>query len=265
MISKKKKNLILNFLIFVIFFFISCSKDETQNDEIKPLKILKIKGVDASFLPTLRQSNIALINRNNQIEDPLLTLKNNGVNTIRLRIWNNANDANSSISKVKILAQEIKSLGMKTLICVHYSDTWADPGTQSKPLAWQNSNFETLKNQVYEFTKEIMTQINPEYIQIGNEINSGLLWQEGHINNLNQMKQLLQEGIKAVRESNSNTKIILHFAGIENSNWFFTQVNSLNYDIIGISYYPIWHGKDLNLLAQSVKFDWEKLAVKNLF
>ena len=75
-----------------------------------------------------------------------------------------------------------------------------------------------MKNQVYEFTKEIMIQINPEYIQIGNEINSCLLWQEGHIIKLNQMKQLLQEGIKALQDSNSNTKIILHFAGIENLN-----------------------------------------------
>lgn len=240
-------------LFYFIFSMFSCSKDQVKNNPVETPKILEIKGADISFLPTLRNSALVFYNANNQAEDILITLKNNGVNTIRLRIWNNIQDANSSFNQVKNLTQELKNKGFKVLISVHYSDTWADPGTQTKPFAWQNSNFETLKIQVYNFTKEIMTQINPDYIQIGNEINSGFLWQEGHINNLNQMKQLLEQGIKAVKDTNANTKIILHYAGLENVNWFFTQVQSLNYDIIGISYYPIWHGKDLNLLAQTLK------------
>ncbi|VXB88024.1 Arabinogalactan endo-beta-1,4-galactanase [Flavobacterium sp. 9AF] len=243
---------ILKFILIFAFFFYSCSKNELGNDPKIEENNLQIKGADISFLPEIRQTNIVLKNRNNQIEDPLHTLKAEGVNTIRLRLWKNPSTNNSSFETVKQLSEEAKSLGLKVLLTVHYSDTWADPANQIKPSLWNSLSISNLKDSVYNYTKKIVNEINPEYLQIGNEINNGLLWPEGNVNNLPQMLELLQSGINAVRETNVSTKIILHFAGHANANWFFSQVNSLNYDIIGISYYPKWHGKDLNALQENL-------------
>ena len=98
-----------------------------------------------------------------------------------------------------------------------------------------------------------MTEIEPEYIQIGNEINTGILFPHGDIvNNPNQFLELINQGVSAVRSSSSTTKIILHCAGYEASQWFFNLVDEVDYDIIGISYYPKWHGKSFEELEDQL-------------
>lgn len=226
--------------------FIGCNKEYPIKPNIN--STIFIKGVDASFLPEIRTTNISFYNAETIKEDMLLTLKNAGVNTIRLRIWNNPTNRHSNLTEAKTFAEEIKQLNMKVWVTVHYSDTWADPGAQTKPLTWQNINFSQLKDSVYYFTKNIVQQINPDYIQIGNEINNGLLWPDGSTNNLNQMVELLQSGAKAIRNVNTSSKIMIHHAGYKNAEWFFNQIKSVDYDFIGISYYPTWHGKSLDTL-----------------
>lgn len=238
---KMIKNLLL---LFVIIVFGSCSKSEEENTFVEE-KQLAIKSCDLSFLPQIRLSDFVCKNLDGETEDMLITLKNQGVNTIRLRIWNNPSDGHSGFEEVKNLAQEIKNKGLKVWITVHYSDSWADPAKQTKPEAWSSANYEELKNEVYNYTKTIVTQINPDYIQIGNEINSGFLWPEGNITNKQNMIGLLASGIKAVRDNSQQTKIMLHYAGYENANAFYSDLSSLDYDIIALSYYPFWHGKNL--------------------
>jgi arabinogalactan endo-1,4-beta-galactosidase len=154
---------------------------------------------------------------------------------------------------VKNISQEIKNLGMKVMLSVHYSDSWADPSHQTKPQEWDHISFASLKDSISVYTKKIVTEINPDYIQIGNEINNGFIFPEGNIQNLAQMKSLLQAGISAVKSTNPTTKVILHFAGFQNANSFFSQFSDLNYDLIGISYYPNWHGKNLTELQQNLE------------
>jgi arabinogalactan endo-1,4-beta-galactosidase len=137
---------------------------------------------------------------------------------------------------------------MKVWLSVHFSDTWADPGNQAKPAAWNGISFSRLKDSVSVYTKKIVTEINPDYIQIGNEINSGFLFPEGSLNNLNQLKELLTAGTQAVRANAPNCKIMLHCAGYDVADYFFSTLSSIDYDIMAVSYYPIWHGKDLNQL-----------------
>jgi arabinogalactan endo-1,4-beta-galactosidase len=142
---------------------------------------------------------------------------------------------------------------LKLWLTVHYSDSLADPGKQTKPAAWQSLSFAELKDSVYEYTATIMDRLAPDYIQIGNEINSGFLWPTGNIwNNESQCIDLLTSGIQAVREQNDSTKIMMHYAGINNAINFFQKLTSLDYDAIGISYYPLWHGKDLGLLESTI-------------
>lgn len=183
----------------------------------------------------------------NQVEDMLETSKQNGVNVIRLRLFKDPQPAlaASSFQKVKQLSSEIRSKGMKVLLSVHFSDTWADPSQQTVPLSWGSLSFEHLKDSVAVYTQKIMHQIQPDYIQIGNEINNGLLFPHGQISNLTACKELLTASINKVRTIKPNCKIILHYAGHQDADTFFAQFSDLDYDIAGISYYPMWHGKDL--------------------
>lgn len=232
----------------------SCSRNESQLVE-EPVvsKTLEIKGADLSCLPELRASGIQLKNSVSQPEDALLSLKKAGVNVIRLRLWKDPETSNSSFQTVKKLSQEIKNLGMKVMLTVHYSDTWADPGNQKKPQKWTHLSFPQLQDSVSVYTTKIITEINPDYLSIGNEINSGFLFPEGNIQNISQLKTLLQKAISSVKSTNPNTKIILHYAGFENATSFFKNFSDLNYDIIGLSYYPHWHGKSLTDLQQNLE------------
>ncbi len=230
-------------VIILILAIVSCTKPAIVAAPSE--KTLEIKGVDISYLPELRKYNISIKNTSGIAEDMLTTLKNEGVNTCRIRLWVKPTNDNSSFNEVKALSQEVRNLGLKVWITVHYSDNWADPGKQTKPSQWAQANFAQLKDSVYAYTKKIVTEINPDYIQIGNEINSGLLWPDANISNITQMKAILQQGIKAVRDNQPRTKIMLHYAGYQYANSFFSNFLDLDFDIIGLSYYPFWHGKDL--------------------
>lgn len=219
---------------------ISCSSTEdTAPQQSAPFTI---KGVDASLVPQVRASGITTKNTSGQPEDMLQTLKNEGVNTIRLRLWKDPDNSVSGFAEVQSFAQEIKAMGMKVWLTVHYSDTWADPGNQQKPQAWAGLTGTALSEAVYQYTKDVVQQIRPDYIQVGNEINSGFLWPDGSWENTQQFHLLLAEGIRAVRETSPETKIMLHYAGYEGATSFVSGLSGLDYDIIALSYYPVWHG-----------------------
>jgi arabinogalactan endo-1,4-beta-galactosidase len=237
----------------LLYFFtclFSCSSDSTTENpsptpEPTPITEQVIRGADMSFLPLI-ESEGTTYKHNGQAQDALITLKNAGCNVVRIRLWVNPIDATSSLNEVKNLALRVKQQNMKVWLTVHYSDTWADPSNQTKPVAWQNLSFADLKNSVTAYTAQIMDQINPDIIQIGNETNDGMLWPEGRLSsNESQYIQLVTTAIQAIRSKSTTTKIMLHYAGISGSDWYFSKVGSLDFDYIGLSYYPIWHGKSL--------------------
>ena len=244
------KKLIFCFLTLAL---ISCSSggDSPEPTPI-PTEDSFIRAADLSFLPEIEAAGVSF-KYNNTVQDPLLTLKNAGVNYIRIRLWNNPSNGHSNLSEVKQLATKVRTHGMKVWLTVHYSDTWADPGNQTKPVAWQNLNFSDLKSAVSVYTTQVVTEIKPEIIQIGNETNDGFLWPEGKLStNETQYLELTNTAISSVKTANSATKIMLHFAGISSSaDWYFNKVKNLNYDYIGISYYPVYHGTSLTDLKTS--------------
>ncbi len=212
-----------------------------------------IKAADVSFLPLI-ESDGTIYKKNGLAENPLTTLKNAGCNTLRIRIWNNPTDGHSGFEEVKNFALRAKNAGFRVWLTVHYSDTWADPAHQSTPVAWQNLSFTDLKTAAINYTSTILTEINPDIIQIGNEINNGLLWPHGHlISNENQSLELIAAISSKIRSQTPKTKIMLHYAGIGNgAAWFFDKMRFVNYDYIGLSYYPIWHGKNLSDVTSSI-------------
>ena len=254
-----------------ISLFISC-QDDTVNETLENQYTSSIiSGVDISDYPKVSSYNPTFYDENNNEISFINSLIQNGINTIRLRIWVNPIDESSSLDEVKEFSNELKSLGFKIWVAPHFSDTWAHPGQQQTPSDWSSLSFEELKIQVYTYTSQIMSEINPDYIQIGNEINTGILFPHGRIaDNQDQFVELVNEGVNAVRNSSTNAKIILHCAGFESSNWFFNIVNEVDYDVIGISYYPWWHGKSLNdlqnqLSSLSINFEKEILIAETSY
>jgi arabinogalactan endo-1,4-beta-galactosidase len=236
----------------LILFFTACKGDDLVPVPA-PATPLAIRGADLSSLPEMEGAGTIFYNSAGQPENMLQTLKQNGVNVVRIRLWNNPATVHSSCNEVKTFATRLQALGLKVWLTLHYSDTWADPGQQVPPAAWQGVSFATLKDSVYQFTKMVMQQINPEYIQIGNEINPGMLLPQGDITtNETQFIDLLKSGCKAVRDVSTSAKIIIHHAGINTAPWFFNKLRTLDYDMIGLSWYPIWHGKSFDDLKNTL-------------
>ncbi|OIQ22540.1 MAG: arabinogalactan endo-1,4-beta-galactosidase [Flavobacterium sp. MedPE-SWcel] len=240
------------YILIITLFAIGCNSSDDSSEPKIIGEPFFIKGVDASSIPKVRTSGIVMLNVEEQPEDMLTTLKNAGINTIRIRLWKNPIEEHSSFDEVKLLVNEVKSKGMKVWLTVHYSDTWADPGHQTKPANWEGLSFIALQAEVYNYTSEIMTELKPDYIQIGNEINAGFLWPEGSNTNISQFKTLLSKGVSAVRDNSSSCKVIIHYAGYNGALSFYTSLSGLDYDMIGLSYYPIWHGKDLGVLQSTM-------------
>jgi beta-galactosidase len=179
---------------------------------------------------------------------------------VRLRIFNDpANDSGYSpgkgfcdLANTKKMAKRVKDAGMKLLLDFHYSDTWADPGKQFKPATWKTLSFETLKDSVYWFTRRVVQELKdqgttPDMIQIGNEINHGIIWPEGNVGNLDSLAQLLNAGTKAAKSVDPKIIMMLHVAlgGQNNESVFFIDnmiARGVPFDVIGESYYPKWHG-----------------------
>ena len=231
----------------------ACTKQDTSvSDPLPEEEVAFISAMDISSYPEIEGDGGVFLDSNGMEHDFLQLLQKNGINTLRLKLWVNPNEVHSSLAEVHRLSERAKALGFDIWLALHYSDTWADPGQQQTPKAWEGLPYSVLKDSVYNYTRKVMDAIQPDFIQIGNEINSGILHPEGTTTNMPQFKGLLQSGIDAVRATNSNCKIVLHFAGIENSEWFFGELAALDYDVIGLSYYPIWHGKSIAQLENTI-------------
>lgn len=219
----------------------------------------KILGADISFLPELEARGMKFSD-NGVPGDAISIMKAHGFNYIRLRIFNDpANPKGYSPGKgfcdlahTMVMAKRIKAAGMKFLLDFHYSDYWADPQQQNKPLAWVGEDFPSLKKSLYNWTVKVMTALKnqgttPDMVQVGNEINHGMDWPDGAINNLDSLAQLIYSGVRGVRAVSPSTIIMLHIAlGGQNAEARFFVDNMLArkvpFDVIGLSYYPKWHG-----------------------
>ena len=212
------------------------------------------KGADISWLPQMEATGYKFLNEKGVEEDCFKILKERGINSIRLRTWVNPSDDRSTghCSKEETVAMALraKKYGMRVMIDFHYSDTWADPSKQAKPKAWVGLNFEQLKQALYDYTFDVMTAlktagVTPEWVQVGNETPSGMVYPEGSTDNWAQLAQLINKGYDAIKTVSPTSKVILHVDQGNNSErfrWWFdaAKANGAKYDIIGLSYYPFW-------------------------
>ena len=218
----------------------------------------KMIGADISFLPQLESRGMKFIDKGVE-SDAIEILKNHGLNYIRLRIFVNPENENGyspnqgfcDLEHTLQMAKRIKDAGLNLLLDFHYSDTWADPQKQFKPKVWKGLEFEELTSTLKEYTKSVLLSLKeqgtlPEMVQVGNEINHGIVWPEGHISNLDNLAELLKAGTEAVREVDPKIFVMMHLAlGGQNEEavfWFDNMIaRGVDFDIIGLSYYPRWH------------------------
>ncbi len=222
-----------------------------------------IKGMDVSEVISLENSGVKYYNFDGKEEDVIKILADNGLNYIRVRVWNDPFDTegngygggNCTIDTAVELGKRATKYGMKLLVDFHYSDFWADPSKQMVPKAWRGMTNDEKCDALYQYTFESLTKLKETnvdvgMVQIGNEINNGLAG-ESSVSWANKAK-LLAQGSKACREVFPEAKVVIHFANPEKSDQYKSYAYKLNYysldyDVFASSYYPYWHGTLENL------------------
>lgn len=213
---------------------------------------ISIKGGDVSTLKKGEDKGGVYYNSSGTQQDALTILRNAGMNYARFKVWVNPADGYNNKARVLTMAARAKALGMKILIDFHYSDGWADPGQQTKPAAWSSYSVAQLTTAVYNHTYDVLNALKAQgttadMVQIGNEINAGMLWPEGSTSNWSNLTGFLKAGYNATKAVSGSTLVALHLAkGGDNAGtrWFFDNVVSygVSFDVIALSYYNYWHG-----------------------
>ena len=234
---------------------------------------VKYVGGDISLLTKYEEKGAIYYNENGKrITDMLGYLKDTGLNAMRVRLFVDPSQADAEdqgegvcqdLPYVAALGQRIKAAGFKFLLDIHYSDTWTDPGQHSTPASWTVQS--ALADSVYSYTQRVLYTLiaagaTPDFIQVGNEVTYGMLWPTGHCypsganygnGTFSNFANYLMHGIQACREVCPNAQIVVHteLSRASNVTSFYQALKSYttDFDIIGLSYYPYWHG-NLNVL-----------------
>lgn len=219
----------------------------------------RMLGADISFLPQLEARGEKFSVDGTQ-QDAIAILKEHGFNYIRLRIFvdpaapkgYSPGKGFCDLRHTEEMARRIQKAHMGFLLDFHYSDTWADPSKQYKPAVWQHDDFAGLKRDIYRYTDSVISALKaqgtpPGIVQVGNEINHGMLWPDGRIDHPDTLAAFLRTAVSAVRAADPSIRIMLHIAdGGQNaeSRSFLDKMiaRHVSFDLIGESYYPQWHG-----------------------
>ncbi len=269
---------ILSYIILTGLFFLSCNKNETEAQLIEKkyyaLTTFSM-GTDLSYADRMKDQGVTYKD-SGKVKDIFSLVKDHGCNTVRLRLWhtpssfgNSTDQLYNGLPHVEKLIAKAKAAGMAVSLDFHYSDTWADPGKQYTPKAWEKLDLSTLKDSVYNYTLYVLNYLKaknlvPEMVQLCNEANSGILWPLGKVTNNNYatFSQLLNSAIKATRDFSATSaikpRIILHVALLEVADGWLSglkNAGTTDFDIIGISHYANWTQiNSMNAITAHVKY-----------
>lgn len=294
------KPILFSGLVVLASLLFSCNK-EKKDDELPVDKKVFYSvnqfsmGADLSYVNQILDHG-GTYKDSGEIRNPYRIFKSNGANMVRLRLWHNptwtkdvygelGTQLYNDLKDVEKSIAAAKAEGMAVLLDLHYSDTWADPEKQVPPVAWKDiKELDVLKDSVYQYTKTVMTYLKsknlfPEMIQIGNEINCGMMI-TGTTTGFPQLNccdglwlslgEVINSGIQAVRDVSSDMsskpQILLHVADPKNLSWWFGNIISkgkvTDFDIIGFSYYPLWHTEiayaNLPALVSNLKTQFDR-------
>jgi arabinogalactan endo-1,4-beta-galactosidase len=224
-----------------------------DNIEFEPRRTaLSVRGADVSSLKKSEDLGGIYRDENGANGDALQILKEHGVNYLRLKVWVSPADSYNNQARVLSMARRIKDHGLKLLVDFHYSDAWADPAKQFKPTVWKDYALAQLVQAVYDHTYEVCHALQlqgtpADMVQVGNELNNGLLWPDGKTPQWDNLATLLKSGCEAVTAAHRPTAIMLHLAEGGNNagarHWFDQVIaRGVQFDLIGLSHYTYWHG-----------------------
>ena len=251
-----------------------------------------LMGADVSALARIEQAG-GVFRESGTARDALAILADQGSNIFRLRLFVDPNHQDVQVNDLAYtlaLGRRVKATGAKLLLDLHYSDTWADPAHQSMPAAWQGLGIDSLAQRVRSYTADVITQMKaagalPDIVQIGNEIDGGMLWPLGRVSGnaydtpaqWSQLARLLEAGSRGVKSALSpgdSVRIMLHYSqggDAAGTQWFFDHIDAygVQYDLIGLSYYSWWHGTLANLIgnlkATALRYDRDILVVETSY
>lgn len=223
------------------------------------------RGADVSWLTEMEASGRKFYDNTGKERECMELLRELGMNAVRLRVWVNPTDGWCNKQDVLVKAWRASKLGYRLMIDFHYSDSWADPGQQTKPAAWAAYTFNELKQAVADHTTDVLSalkaqNIGVEWVQVGNETRTGMLWDDGKASagNTSNFAQLINAGYDAVKGVYPEAKVIIHIDEGNNPNrynWLFDglQADGARWDVIGMSLYPEPDGDNES------KKDWRKM------
>lgn len=224
-------------------------------------------GADISWVTQMENDGVKFYDSEGAVTECTGLMKQIGFDAIRLRVWVDPEDGWCGKDDVLVKAKRAHALGMRLMIDFHYSDSWADPSKQTLPQAWKDYDAEQIAEAVSSHTSEVLellkdNGINVEWVQIGNEVNSGMLWPSGKVQGktAGNFIKYLKRGYNAAKEVYPEAKVILHVSNGHDSElfgWFFDlmEENAATYDMIGMSLYPSWW-------ENGVLNDWKAVADK---
>lgn len=263
------------FLLFLFLFF-NCSSEAIKDnpninvDNQTSTESIFFLGADLSYVNEMESCGVTYYNKKGDKQDVFSIFSESGSNLIRVRKWHNPSWTKySDYNDTEKTIQRAKNEKMKVLLDFHYSDDWADPNKQVIPRAWLSelNNLTVLGDSIYNYTYKTLSRLHsknllPDLVQVGNEINIMILQKDDHSNTMNWSRNsyLLNKGIKAIRdiaiEKNKKIEIMLHIAQPENGIWWFKEAKEngvVDFDWIGLSYYPKWSKYNLNEVSTVFK------------
>jgi arabinogalactan endo-1,4-beta-galactosidase len=223
-----------------------------------------LRGADISALERIEQAG-AVFRDGGQPGDAIAILRAHGANLFRLRLFVDPSGQEVQVNDLAYtvrMAQRVKAAGARLLLDIHYSDTWADPGRQETPAAWAALSMDSLEVRVETYTDSVITALKqagalPDIVQVGNEVDAGMLWPFGQLRydadslpSWDRFTRLLKAGARGVRgalATGDTVRIMVHYSrggDAGGTRWFFDHLVSAGvpFDLIGVSYYPFWHG-----------------------
>ena len=213
-------------------------------------------GADIGFVSQMESWGTKWLDKNGRQKDILQILKEQGINNVRLRVWVNPSGGWCGKADVVKMAKRAHAKGMGIMLSFHYSDTWADPGTQDRPATWKDHTVAQLEQDVYNHTKDIITAlqaegITPRWAQIGNETKRGMFYPTCQTNKggTDNFALMLKAGINACHDCDSTIQTIIHLPDGHDNSLYRSMFDALKsrgveWDMIGMSAYPRWSHLD---------------------
>lgn len=251
-------NLIKALCVLAVMTLSSCGQNESNSDGGQTAKPVFAKGADIGWYTEMEKKGYKFYTASGTEMDCPALMKSLGFNSLRFRVWVNPEDVWNGKKDVLKKCLRAKELGMKIMIDFHYSDTWADPGKQYVPKAWESYDLDAMAKAVAEHTSDVLNTLKDNgvdvtWVQVGNEVTNGMLWEKGRVkgDSASGFAKLFKAGADKVKSIYPKASVILHIDNawdMDTLKWFYSLManTGVKYDMIGLSLYPSYWNDETN-------------------